>query len=374
MPGCRRSASRRSSPSSPPSPSWSAPRGGDSPATGSGRSGAIWASAVVARWLFPLVMQSLIVAPTELTRETPYLRDHIVATRQAWGLDSVELRELNGEAALTLADIRANAPTIENVRLWDRAPLLMTFGQLQEIRTYYDFVSVDDDRYWIDGKYRQVLLSPRELNPAALPTRTFINEHLTFTHGMGLTLGPVNQVTTEGLPVLFVKDLPPVSSGSLTVTRPQIYYGELARDYVFVEYPPAGVRPSLRRGERVCRLCRHRWRTRGESAAPPAPRLPLRLIQDPVLPGHHQRQPDALLPEHHGAGREGAALSPVRSRPLPRDRSRRRAALDPRRLYRVRPLSLLPAAGRRHDLHAEQRQARHRRLQWLARRLCERPR
>jgi uncharacterized protein len=120
------------------------------------------------------------------------------------------------------------------VRLWDRDPLLQTFGQLQEIRTYYDFVSVDDDRYWIDGKYRQVLLSPRELNAASLPTRTFINEHLTFTHGMGLTVGPVNQVTSEGLPVLFVKDLPPVSTVSLKVTRPQIYYGELANDYVFV--------------------------------------------------------------------------------------------------------------------------------------------
>jgi uncharacterized membrane protein (UPF0182 family) len=201
---------------------------------------ALWAvagylgSVVIGRGLFPMAMQTLIVAPTELTRETPYLRAHIVATRQAWGLDSVELRELNGEADLTLADIRANGPTIENVRLWDREPLLMTFGQLQEIRTYYDFVSVDDDRYWVDGKYRQVLLSPRELNPASLPTRTFINEHLTFTHGMGLTLGPVNQVTTEGLPVLFVKDLPPVSTGSLKVSRPQIYFGELAQDYVFV--------------------------------------------------------------------------------------------------------------------------------------------
>ena len=133
-----------------------------------------------------------------------------------------------------LADIRANTPTIENVRLWERDPLLQTFGQLQEIRTYYDFVSVDDDRYWIDGKYRHILLSPRELNPASLPTRTFINEHLTFTHGMGLTLGPVNQATPEGLPVLFVKDLPPVSTVSLKITRPQIYYGELDDDYAFV--------------------------------------------------------------------------------------------------------------------------------------------
>src|SRR5438876_5647848 len=110
------------------------------------------AVALLGRGLFPLVIQKLVVAPTELTRETPYLKDHIAATRAAWGLDSVGIRELNGEADLTLADIRANSATIENVRLWDRDPLLQTFGQLQEIRTYYDFVSVDDDRYWIDGK------------------------------------------------------------------------------------------------------------------------------------------------------------------------------------------------------------------------------
>jgi hypothetical protein len=192
------------------------------------------AVAILGRGLVPLAIQKFVVAPTELTRETPYLRHHIAATRGAWGLDSVEVRELAGEAGLTLADIRANGPTIENVRLWDREPLLQTFGQLQEIRTYYDFVSVDDDRYVVDGVYRQVLLSPRELNPASLPTRTFINEHLTFTHGMGLTLSPVNQVTREGLPVLFIKDLPPVSNVSLRVTRPQIYYGEIANEYVFV--------------------------------------------------------------------------------------------------------------------------------------------
>jgi uncharacterized membrane protein (UPF0182 family) len=196
--------------------------------------GGYLAVAFLGRGLFPLAMQKFLVAPTELTRETPYLRYHIAATRQAWGIDSVETRELTAGATLTMADIKANAPTIENVRLWDREPLLMTFGQLQEIRTYYDFVSVDDDRYWIDGKYRQVLLSPRELNAASLPTRTFINEHLTFTHGMGLTMSPVNQVTSEGLPVLFIKDLPPVSTVSLRVTRPQIYYGELANEYVFV--------------------------------------------------------------------------------------------------------------------------------------------
>jgi uncharacterized membrane protein (UPF0182 family) len=183
--------------------------------------------------LYPAVVQRLVVAPNELVKETPQLASHIAATRRAWGLDSVVTRDLTGEARLTERDIRANRPTIDNVRLWDRDPLLQTFGQLQEIRTYYDFVSVDDDRYWIDGQYRQVLLSPRELNSGALPTRTFINERLTFTHGMGLTLGPVNQVTQEGLPVLFIKDLPPASSVSLRVTRPELYFGELTDSWVF---------------------------------------------------------------------------------------------------------------------------------------------
>jgi uncharacterized membrane protein (UPF0182 family) len=184
--------------------------------------------------LYPAAVHRLSVLPNELVKETPQLEHHIAATRRSWGLDNVEVRELTGEAELTLDDIQANSGTIKNVRLWDRDPLLQTFGQLQEIRTYYDFVSVDDDRYWIDGEYRQVLLSARELNTASLPTRNFINERLTFTHGMGVTLSPVNQITVEGLPVLFVKDLPPTSTVSLEVKRPAIYYGELSSEYVFV--------------------------------------------------------------------------------------------------------------------------------------------
>ena len=189
---------------------------------------------VVARGIVPAVFQRLIVAPNELTRETPYLRSHINATRQAWGLDRIDARDLSGEVQLTMADIKANGATVDNVRLWERDLLMQTFKQLQEIRTYYDFVSVDDDRYMVDGHYRQVHISARELNPQSLPTRTFINERLTFTHGMGVTMAPVNQVTDEGLPVLFIKDLPPVSSISIKLTRPQIYFGELTDQYVFV--------------------------------------------------------------------------------------------------------------------------------------------
>jgi len=188
----------------------------------------------VFRFLIPVTEQKFVVAPNELARERTYLQQHIAATRRAWRLDSVTTRDLNGDVALTMADIRANAPTIDNVRLWERDLLKQTFGQLQEIRTYYDFASVSDDRYMIDGRYRQVHISARELNTASLPTRNFINERLTFTHGMGIAMAPVNQVTSEGLPVLFVQNLPPVSTVSIKVTRPQIYYGQLTNSYVFV--------------------------------------------------------------------------------------------------------------------------------------------
>lgn len=190
---------------------------------------------VLGGWLYPLIMDKFLVKPNELVKESPYIVHNIGATQQAFGLDKIEEYELSGETQLTTEDIENNQTTIKNIRLWDRDPLLDTFGQVQEIRTYYDFVSVDNDRYYINDEYRQVLLSARELNPKNLPHRTFINEHLTFTHGFGLTLGPVNEVSKEGLPVLFIKDLPPVSTiESLQVTRPEIYYGELTNDYVFV--------------------------------------------------------------------------------------------------------------------------------------------
>ncbi|MGE3276444.1 MAG: UPF0182 family protein [Vicinamibacterales bacterium] len=184
--------------------------------------------------LYAGFLQRFVVAPNEQAREAPYIEHNIAGTRQGFALDRVEEREISGDAELTRTDIEQNRATLDNVRLWDHQPLLETFGQIQEIRTYYDFISVDNDRYDLDGHYRQVMLSARELNPTALPNRTWINERLVFTHGHGLTLGPVNQVTAEGLPVLFIRDLPPVSTTDLEVTQPSIYYGELSNDYVIV--------------------------------------------------------------------------------------------------------------------------------------------
>jgi len=189
--------------------------------------------------VYPGLLQRFSVDPNELTREGPQIVDHIEATRHAFDLDRVVELPLSGDAKLTRSDIEANTATIENVRLWDHRPLLETFAQVQEIRTYYEFQSVDNDRYRIDGDLRQVMLSPRELPIRALPSqaRTWVNETMTYTHGYGLTLGPVNEVTPQGLPTLWVKDLPPVVSyeDDLRINNPSIYFGEAVHAPVLVD-------------------------------------------------------------------------------------------------------------------------------------------
>ena len=197
--------------------------------------GVLFAGVLVVSFIYPSLVQRFSVAPNELQKESPYLAYSIAATRKAYNLDSVEERELSGESMLTAKDIQDNRRTINGIRLWDQAPLLSTFAQLQEIRPYYEFQGVDNDRYKINGEEQQVMLSVRELESEKLPNRNWINERLIFTHGYGLTLGPVNQITPEGLPVLFVKDIPPVSTiPSLKIERPEIYYGEMENEHAFV--------------------------------------------------------------------------------------------------------------------------------------------
>lgn len=188
-----------------------------------------------AGWAYPAFIQRFSVAPNELAKETPFIQHNISATRTAFGLNEVEERELSGATVLNAADVEENRRTVNNIRLWDQQPLLDTFGQIQEIRTYYEFKSVDNDRYKINGEIQQVMISPRELNVASLPNRNWINEHLTFTHGYGAAVGPVDKVTAEGMPELFVKDLPPVATvPELKIERPEIYFGELSNDRVYV--------------------------------------------------------------------------------------------------------------------------------------------
>jgi len=184
--------------------------------------------------LYPEFVHRFQVVPNESMMERPYIEQNIAFTRLAYGLTEIQEEVFPAEQELTAADLVRNDLTVKNVRLWDHRPLLSTYRQLQQIRTYYDFVDVDNDRYVINGEYRQVMLSPRELSYKNLPSRIWINEHFTYTHGYGVTMGPVNRISPEGLPEFFLQDIPPISTIDLKVTRPEIYYGEIPNDYVFV--------------------------------------------------------------------------------------------------------------------------------------------
>ncbi len=320
------------------------------------------AVSLATRLVLPLAVQKLSVLPNELVKEAPYLKDHIAATRAAWGISNVQTAALSGEATLTMADIKANSATINNVRLWERDLLQQTFKQLQEIRTYYDFVSVNDDRYTIQGQYRQVHLSARELNTTSLPTQTFINDRLTFTHGMGVTMAPVNQVTDEGLPVLFVKDLPPASPVGISLKRPEIYYGQLTSGLRVRGHEAEGVRLSGGRQRRLHVVRRGRRRAGGVVLPAGALCLGVRVGQDPVLERHHRLGAHHVPPGDHGSRDDGAAVPELRRRPVSRDHGLGRAGVGARRLHDEQRLSVLGAGGRR-ELHAQQREGDDQRVQ-----------
>lgn len=196
---------------------------------------AIWiVVSIVVAGVFPSLMQRLQVQPNEFALEKPYIEYNIQATREAFALNRIEEQSFPAEEMPTSLDIINNEITINNIRLWDHRTLLDTYNQIQAIRLYYDFNDVDVDRYYIDGTYQQVMLSARELSADKLAgeAQTWVNRRLQFTHGYGVTLSPVNEISPEGLPILTIKDIPPV--GDIPIDVPQIYFGEKTDEYVIV--------------------------------------------------------------------------------------------------------------------------------------------
>jgi len=187
--------------------------------------------------IYPTIIQSAVVLPNEGTKERPYILNNIEATRVAYGLEKIKEEEFPVKEGISFEDIEKNDKIISNIRLWDWRPIKQTLKQIQAIRLYYDFNSVDMDRYYFNGNYQQVMVSPRELDKDKIPeqARTWVNEVLTYTHGYGVVVNPVNKISGEGLPELLIKDIPPVSSVNLTITRPEIYYGEITKGYVIVK-------------------------------------------------------------------------------------------------------------------------------------------
>jgi uncharacterized membrane protein (UPF0182 family) len=182
-------------------------------------------------------VSGFIVRPNELVRETPFIRHNIEFTRRAYGLDRLVQQPFPAETGVEAVDLANNQVTVQNIRLWDWRALQDTLRQIQAIRTYYEFPDVDIDRYMVDGQLRQMMVAARELNVDRLPEsgRNWINTKLIYTHGYGVTMNPVNGFTEEGHPTLVLRDMPVQSSiPAITVTRPEIYFGQLTNTDVYV--------------------------------------------------------------------------------------------------------------------------------------------
>ena len=186
-------------------------------------------------WVYPSLIETYIVKPNELQKEMPYIANNIKFTSKAYGLDKVMEKPFSVDNNITYNDILQNHHTIENIRLWDRRPLMQTHKQLQEMRLYYDFSDIEVDRYQFE-KYTEVAVGMRELPVSEIPykAQTWVNQHLIYTHGYGIVMNPVNEILPNGMPNLIVKDIPPVSSVPLLLTQMGIYYGQDTDQYVYV--------------------------------------------------------------------------------------------------------------------------------------------
>ncbi len=198
----------------------------------------------------PGLAQWLIVQPNELSLEQPYLRNNIQFTRDGFNLAKVDIQEFSVEGDFTPETARQNERLLSEVRLWDPRALDDVLEQFQELRLYYEVTNVDLDRYKLDGRYRQVMVAPREMQSSNLPaeSQTFVNRHFKYTHGYGLVMAPVSDFTAAGLPSLVLRDVPPLAEhASVRIRRPEIYYGELTDEYVVAnsrapefDYPAGG--------------------------------------------------------------------------------------------------------------------------------------
>ncbi|MBG99261.1 MAG: hypothetical protein CMN58_02815 [Solibacterales bacterium] len=196
-------------------------------------------SSFAANAITPSIVRAVYVRPNELMLEKSYIERHIEATSEAFGLSQRSSEQSFGENSQQESlDVNEHATLVDNIRLWDSRAFADTITQIQALRPYYRFADIDIDRYTIDGKIKQVMLSPREIDVNELPAEarsSWINPHFVYTHGYGVVMSEVNRTTDDGLPVLLIQDAPPeIKIPDIEIQRPEIYYGEATHDPVFV--------------------------------------------------------------------------------------------------------------------------------------------
>ena len=338
----------------------------------------IWAFvALVIGVIYPAVLQVLKVNPAQSTLEQPYIKRNIAATRAAYGVTHVKQVPFDGSTTLPANAVADNATTLANIRLWDPDPSisLPTFQKLQGLRSYYQFQTVGVDRYTVDGTLRPALVGVRQLNPNDLPSTSWVNTHLQYTHGEGIALAQANQTTSNGNPVFSIKDIPPVSAKGLpTITQPDVYFGLNDPGYVVADSKQAELDYQKDTGTDVET---HYQGTGGVKMGSFFTRaaFAVRLgdIQPLDLRPDHASVEDHVRPHNRRHGPEGGAVPQLRRRPV-LGRRRRPHRLGPRRVHDDRRVPVL--AERRYptgptrqrpaeqlQLRSQLRQDRHRRLQ-----------
>jgi len=199
--------------------------------------GALVVVALVMGTIIPAIVQNYVVKPSERAKEKSYIAKEINATRDGYDINKIQSTQYPAVQDLDMAAIQRNSATIRNIRLWDPNPLLNTNEQLQSIRQYYKFNDVGVDRYVVNGDFRQMMISAREMVQSNLPAaaRTWVNDTLVYTHGYGVVMNPGNDVTAEGNPNYLVSNIPPAGPTNLQVAQPEIYFGQLSNDYVVTD-------------------------------------------------------------------------------------------------------------------------------------------
>ena len=202
--------------------------------------------------IVPVIYQQFVVQPNELQKESTYIQRNIHATREAFGLDQVAVQSFPYRENLNSASITSNATTIENARLWDPPVILRNFQLFEALQTFYKFADADVDRYVIDNKLKQTLISARELNLADLPSQSWVNRHLVYTHGYGAVVSPSNAASSVGQPNYLLSDIPP--EGDIPLDRPEVYFGENLAGFSLVDsktdefnYPKKGASNNFTR-------------------------------------------------------------------------------------------------------------------------------
>jgi uncharacterized protein len=195
-----------------------------------------WVAAVGLGQVVPQLVQQTIVEPNELQREAQYIANNIALTRTGFALEGVDSRGISGQGEPPASALQADSPVLRNVRLWDYRIARQTFQQLRSFVPYYVFNDVDVDRYPEADEVQQVLVSARELDTEGLPAnaQTWTNQHLSYTHGYAGVISPINEATSQGLPVFSVGGIPPEVAGVMTIERPEIYFGEIESPWVAV--------------------------------------------------------------------------------------------------------------------------------------------